>query len=169
MRFKVLLMIALVGLINCSNESNKQDSSKSTFTVVRKDVEMQLTYCYSCHNPNAASHDDLLAPPFVAVKQRYLMSYPEKDAFVNAVSAFAGNPQKEKALMRGALNQYGMMAKAPFTEEQLKQVATYLFENELEKPDWFDEHEKQMHGSGGPSQGRGMGMNAPKPDSTSNN
>lgn len=150
----------------CTSSTKKQDESNTSITVARKDVEMQLTYCYSCHKPDAPSHDDLLAPPFVSVKQRYMMSYPQKEAFINAISAFAANPSKEKAIMRGALNQYGMMAKAPFTEEQLKQVATYLFENELEKPEWFDEHEEQMHGSGGRGQGREMGKNTPKPDST---
>ncbi|TNE72646.1 hypothetical protein EP331_06500 [bacterium] len=152
---KITVSIVCLAAFACTNEKpQKETNSSETITVQLKDVQTQLTYCYSCHNPKSESHDAILAPPFVAVKKRYMMSYADKEAFVNAVSSFAKNPNQDKALMRGAIGQYGMMVPAPFTEEQLKQVATYLFENEIEAPAWFDEHEKQMHGQMGMGQGK---------------
>lgn len=176
MRSTIILLILIATFAACSKKTDNKTESVIE-TVSKKDVEVQLIYCYSCHNPKAESHDGMLAPPMVAVKKRYLMSYPEKEAFVNAVSAHAADPKEETVLMRGALQQYGMMAKAPFSEEQLKQIATYFFEHELEKPEWFDEHEQQMHGDGvmgmgmgmgGAGMGRGMGKGRMMQDTTSN-
>jgi len=152
---KALLFIPFLFIVltYCSKSDTK---SKANQTVTYEQVKTQLTYCYSCHNPNAPTHDDILAPPFAAVKTRYMMSYSDKDLFVNAVSSFAGNPDADKALMRGAVTQYGVMVKAPFTEDELKQVATYIFENELPEPAWFNDHQKQMHGTNGMGMGNGQ-------------
>jgi len=153
---KALLFIPFLFIVltYCSKSDTK---TKANRTVSYEQVKIQMTYCYSCHNPNAPSHDDILAPPFAAVKKRYMMSYTDKDAFVNAVSSFAGKPEVDKALMRGAVTQYGVMVKAPFPEEELKLVAAYIFDNEIPEPAWFNDHQKQMQGANGMGNGMGKG------------
>lgn len=151
---KLILIVAVATFfISCGKEKPK--SEESFAEPVSATVETMLNYCYTCHNPNAASHDDLLAPPMAAVKMRYIRSFSEKDAFVEAVSSWSVNPEEKSALMRGAVNNYGVMPKAPFSKEDLEVLAAYLYDNELPEPEWFREHEQQMHGSRGMGRGRG--------------
>ena len=65
------------------------------------------------------------------------------------------NPTKENAIMYGAVERFGLMPKQAFPEETIQQIADYMFESEIEKPAWFDEHYNQQHGNGN---GRGNGM-----------
>jgi hypothetical protein len=51
--------------------------------------------------------------------------------------------------MRGAVKQFNVMPKQIFKKEDLEKIALYIYENELEVPDWFMAHEKEMHGNGG--------------------
>jgi hypothetical protein len=46
--------------------------------------------------------------------------------------------------MFGAVRRFGVMVKQPFSEDDIKLIADYMFDNNLEKPEWFDDHEKEM-------------------------
>lgn len=115
--------------------------------------------CYACHSVTAKSHDELIAPPMVAIKRRYLVSYATKEKFVEAMTNWVLDPKEEHALMRGAVNQFKVMPKQPFEKEAVIKIADYMFDNELEKPTWFDAHFKEEHPEGmGNGQGRGQGQ-----------
>jgi hypothetical protein len=83
-----------------------------------------------------------------AVKLRYSRSYKNKDEFVEAMVSWTLNPDKEKVLMRGAVDKFQLMPKQAFNEEDMIKVATYIYENKLEEPTWFAAHEKEMHATG---------------------
>lgn len=108
--------------------------------------------CYLCHNPKAASHDDIIAPPFKAVKMHYTNAYDNKTDFVNAMVNWVQNPEEEKALMRGAVNRFKVMPKMDLPTEDLEKIATYIYDNDVEEPIWMEEHMQQQHGNG-----KGMG------------
>ena len=55
--------------------------------------------------------------------------------------------------MFGAVKRFGVMPKQAFPEETIKQIADYMFEFEIEQPEWFDKHYDQEHGKGN---GKGM-------------
>ncbi len=112
--------------------------------------------CVSCHSATA-SEDSRLAPPLEAVKRRYLRSYPNIEDFTTEMAAFVAQPSEEKALMYGAVNRFDIMPPIPFPEEDLIAIATYMYQFELERPDWFEEHYQEMHGSKGRQQGKGNG------------
>lgn len=98
----------------------------------------------------------------IAVKKRYSMQYDNKEDFVNAVVAYAIDPKAENALMIGAVNQFKAMPKQAFSEDDLKKIATYIYENKIETPEWFEEHFQQNHKNGqgmGQGMGKGMGKN----------
>ena len=40
--------------------------------------------CFTCHNPAATSHDDMLAPPLVGMKYKYQQAFPSRDTFIYA-------------------------------------------------------------------------------------
>lgn len=155
MKTRSLLVLIAVISMGCSKEKPQPETTVA-HTIPSK-VQTMLSYCYSCHSPTAASHDEIIAPPMAAVKMRYMISFSDKESFVEAVSSWSINPDEKSALMRGAVNNFGVMPKAPFSKEDLKVLAAYVYENELPEPTWFREHEQQMHGSGGMGNGMGNG------------
>jgi len=156
-----IIYLFVVGLLLVScNESKKElsqvvENKLDTGEYNQNDDAYILlkNQCYACHSVNSASHDEIIAPPMVAVKRRYSRMYDNKEEFVEAISKWALNPEKENAIMRGAVAQFDIMPKQVFKEEELKKIATYIYDNELEEPDWFKAHEKEMHGGKGKKNG----------------
>ena len=118
--------------------------------------------CYACHNPNTKSHDDIIAPPFRGVKMHYTREYDNKKDFVNAVVNWVQNPEEDKALMFGAVNKFKVMPKLPLPTKDLEKIAAYIYDNDVEEPEWMGDHMKEMEGKGmmkGKGKGKGKGMN----------
>lgn len=158
------LLFVLTIIISCnSNKRSASIADNSASLNIEKDSAALALFrqtCYACHSVSTKSHDEIIAPPMAAVKRRYLMSYPEKVDFVNAVVAYAKDPKAEKALMFGAVQQFKPMPFQNFKEEDLRKIASYIYDHEIEKPDWFDAHFAEEHPNGmgmGRSMGRGMG------------
>ena len=99
-------------------------------------------HCYACHNPNTNSHDDIIAPPLAGIKKHYSEAYPKKEDFSKAMIEFVKNPSSEKSLMKGPVKRFGLMPKPAVTDQEIQQIVTYIRDSELEKPKWFDAHEK---------------------------
>jgi hypothetical protein len=97
-------------------------------------------HCYACHNPNTASHDEIIAPPFEGIKSHYSKAYPEKNQFTEAMVSFIQNPQAEKALMKGPVKRFGLMPKPAVTPEEIHLIVSYIEGNDLEKPSWWADH-----------------------------
>ncbi len=126
---------ALFILKSCSNGNQNKKSEGETLLAAN---------CYSCHSPTAGM-DSRLAPPMIAVKNHYSKKYTSKEEFVTAMISFIQNPTKEKSLMKGAIKKFGLMSQMNFEEEKLKKIVTYIYENEISKPEWFDEHHQEKH------------------------
>ena len=102
--------------------------------------------CYSCHSPNSASHDDIIAPPLEAVKRRYLEATgDDKAAFVSKMSRFLIDPSEQLAVMKGPVRRFGVMPKFNWSEETIAKMVEYMYENELEQPAWFEQHHRERH------------------------
>lgn len=119
--------------------------------------------CYACHNPKT-SEENMIAPPFVAVKMRYISEDTSKKGFVKEMVEWAKKPSEEKSKMPGAIKKFGLMPYQFFPEETIRQIADYMFDNVMEEPVWFGEHYNKMHGDrpmmkGEMGRGKGMGMN----------
>jgi len=104
--------------------------------------------CQSCHAPNA-DHDSRLAPPFFAIRKHYLKEFPEQADFEKAIKSFVEKPNEEHALMLGAIEKFGLMPPMMVEEEQLRDIATYLYQVEQEHP--------QHSGKGNGAHGKGPG------------
>jgi hypothetical protein len=98
------------------------------------------TNCFVCHNPNVGSHDDFITPHLVGIKYRYKKSYSTREDFIENMSAFILNPNKEDALMRGPVRRFGLMSNTVLNEENIKEIVAYIYDNNLEEPTWFAEH-----------------------------
>lgn len=121
------------------------------------------TNCYVCHNPTIGHGDGRIAPPMEAVKRHYKTAGISKAQFVADIQAWIKQPSEAQSKMPGAIRNFGLMPYTPFPEETIAKIADYMYDNELEAPEWFEDHFNQERGRGmgrsqGRGQGRGMGM-----------
>jgi hypothetical protein len=116
-------------------------------------AELIKQNCYSCHNPDAADHDMLIAPPLEATKRRYLARFKTEEAFKDNMISFLKEPSKEKAIMNGPVKRFGVMPKFQWSDEVIEKMVDYIYANKLEQPDWFEEHYQEMHGGKGSGHG----------------
>lgn len=153
--FQITLSIAMILLIGCNTGTETKSIESSSIAMNEESDELSEAYslfytnCYACHSVSSASHDEILAPPMAAVKWRYMRSYKTEESFVNAIVEWGKNPHIEKALMRAAVDQFEVMPKQVFDEEELRKIATYIYQNEIEKPVWFQTHFEEQHGNPG--------------------
>jgi len=150
----IILLIATV-ITSCKNtekgevidviEVNK-DLALITNQQSNEGYNLMKNNCYVCHNSNVASHDDIVAPPFKGVKMHYMRQYDNKEDFVNAIVDWVQNPDEDKALMFGAVKRFKLMPKLPLPTKDLEKIASYMYENEVDKPRWMEEHMKGKQG-----------------------
>lgn len=149
---KILFVITLTIITSCSNnKKNKNnitknveistDNGKGTYKLIQK-------RCYACHSVTSKSHHEIIAPPMVAVKGRYKMSFPTEKEFVSAITNWVLDPTEENALMYGAVQNFKIMPKQSFKKEEIIKIAIYIFNNELEKPSWFQKYCNEEHPNG---------------------
>ena len=158
--FKLLSLLVILSIVSCNtNKKNKQLTQLSNEEHLENEgLKLLKQHCYACHSVVSPSHDAIIAPPMVAVKRRYKMSYKNESDFVNAFTNWILNPKEEKALMRGAVMNFNVMPKQPFEKNDIVKIATYVYNNELEKPQWFDKHFTEEHPNGmGNGLGKGRG------------
>lgn len=142
----LLPLLSMFFLEACSQKSAPKAEASTPVLTAEAGVALLQQNCYSCHNPEAASHDALIAPPLVAARWRYLRQYPEKEAFIQHMTAYISNPTEDQALMRGPVRRFGVMPKHPLGETELRAIVTFLYEHEPAAPAWFAAHFEEMHG-----------------------
>lgn len=140
----------LLFTFSCNNEAGEQnqqgnDGDLSGLTAEEGLMALKIN-CYSCHNPLAPSHDELLAPPMVAVKFRYKNLYPERAAFISHMTDFIHEPTEEKAKMKQPVQRLGLMPKTLLSQEEISAISAYIYDQQLEEPAWFAEHFEEEHG-----------------------
>lgn len=118
--------------------------------------------CYLCHDPKA-SEQSMIAPPMIAIKKHYISEETTKDQFQNDLVSWINNPSEEKSKMPGALRKFGIMPLQPFPVDKIKLIADYLYDYEIDQPDWFEAHYRQGNGNGkGMGNGKGKGKHKGK-------
>jgi cytochrome c551/c552 len=83
--------------------------------------------CTTCHFINQS----ISAPAMKIVQKRYKDAFKDKKEFVNYMSNWINNPNKEGSLMLDMIKKYELMPHMQFDEQTLKEITTYLYENEL--------------------------------------
>lgn len=171
---KLFAIAVLAGILFGCNTHNKE--SYSDIQNVSEDQAMAIDQehpgkklmennCYVCHNPKT-SEENMIAPPMIAVKMRYISEETSKEEFISAMVEWAKKPSEENSKMPGAVMKFGLMPYQFFPEETIRQIADYMYESEIEAPEWFEEHYNSMHGDRpmmkGMGRGKGMGMNNPQ-------
>jgi cytochrome c553 len=141
----LILLFVFLLVISC------QQSKKTTYSTYQLKTEthpgktLLEEKCNVCHSPSA-SHDKRLAPPMIAIKKHYISGNTSKEAFTEAMQNWIKNPNEANAKMYGAVNKFGIMPKLQFSEETINQISDYMFDHEIEQPEWFEEHFNEQQG-----------------------
>ena len=145
----ILLVGAALGCNTVQKSAKKavqsQDIQKTTVLSKTEGAQLLKTHCYACHNPASVSHDAVLAPPLAAVKFRYKSLFAEREAFVAKMSNFLVEPTKEKAIMPGPVDRFGVMLPTALSREEIIQISAFIYDEAVEVPSWFREHFEQQH------------------------
>jgi hypothetical protein len=142
----IILFSSLAFIASCGNEKGTEEVVSVNITHEGKKL-MELN-CNACHSPSAGENARI-APPMIAVKKQYLEKGTSKEDFIASIQKWVENPSEYISKMPGAVRKFGLMPKAEYSKETIEKIADYLFTNELEKPEWFDEHYKKQHGKKG--------------------
>ena len=154
MKFKnsLLVLPAALLLLSCGNNATIEEKSDDASKDVKEEKALSLmsTNCFVCHNPDMES-ETRVAPPMFKIREHYYDDETSRDEFIKEIVAFAMDPSEAKSIMPGAVNNFGLMPKTPFNEEDLKLIAGYIFENDLASDKWYSKWEKFQKDKGNSS------------------
>lgn len=149
MKLTKIASVFSIGLLLASCSNSTTSETKQDLQTNELDGEMLMEKnCLTCHG-NGTSHDNILAPPMKGVKNHYLTDDMTENEFIDLIVNWVSNPTEENAKMPGAVNRFGVMPKQDFNQDEVKAIATYIFNNDMPKPQWFDQHMKDQHGEQG--------------------
>ena len=168
---KLLSTLFLVFLFVSCNTNNRNEylaiaetSGNSEMDIIQEHPGKKLmeNNCYICHSPKA-SEEDMVAPPMIAIKMHYISEDTSKEDFVSDMVEWSKTPSVEKSKMPGAVKKFGLMPYQFYPEGTIRQIADYMFDNEINEPEWFGAHYSEMHGDrpmmkGKMGRGKGMGL-----------
>ncbi len=144
----ILSTLVLMIVYSCNQSSSKKNNTKAmNNNEMSEGFSLTEKNCFSCHSPNA-DIDNRIAPPMEAIKKHYINSNISQEEFTQDLIKFINNPSEENSKMPNAVRKFNLMPKMNFSEDELKKIASYIYNTELEKPDWFEKHyneEKQKY------------------------
>ncbi|MGG8498124.1 c-type heme family protein [Tenacibaculum sp. TC6] len=164
MKKQTILFLTILGFLLSCKPTQKEtpiSTTQNNSIIVNSSVthpgkKLLETKCFVCHSPKTA-HDERIAPPMVAIKAHYIDENTSETTFTKEFLNFVQNPTKENAKMYGAVKRFGVMPYQKFEEKDLKKIANYLFNYEIEEPEWFKEHWKSEQGKGYINSGKKVG------------
>lgn len=142
----IILLFSLTFFFSCQKDKKEykeiQDTNPTSLqNEIYEGKKLMETHCYLCHSPNAAENEGRIAPPMVAIKARYIDKEGyNKEEFVKHVTTFVTHPTEDKMLMYGAVRKYGLMPKQAFPEGSIEKIANFMFDYQIEEPEWFKAH-----------------------------
>lgn len=147
MRNFALLLTTVLLVSSCNMGTSESYSVASIDIISTQDPgkELLTQYCYACHNPTATM-ENRLAPPMIAVKNHYKGENTTREEFVEAIWSWVEEPSEAKSQMPGALTRFGVMPYQKFDKKDIEAIANYMFDSEIEQPEWFEKHQGKKKG-----------------------
>jgi uncharacterized membrane protein len=141
---RALILIAAFLLV-CASGCSNAEKQPSTTEAQSTDYELAQnvtakehieTVCLVCHSPTQPP-EGRIAPPLEIVKRNYLEQTGSREEFINTMVDFIIYPNAEQAKLHSDVEQYGIMDPVGFSEQDVRKIATYIYDNDLDKPDWL--------------------------------
>ena len=102
--------------------------------------------CLICHTIGAKNEPtQAIAPPLFAVKN-HLKEFTDRDEFIAHVSEWVKNPSADNSRMRGAVKKFGLMPALPLADDVLEEIAGWIYDTPMKKPNWYAKHYRKEHG-----------------------
>lgn len=131
------IIVMLFSVIACDDSDAKDSTDISKKDENRKALRIISTACFTCHSPEREmDHKGRTGPPIFKIRQHYMRDGITREKFVAEVSDFLRNPTEEKAKMRGAIRNFGLMPRMPLPEEDIRMIAEYLYDNDMTAEQW---------------------------------
>ena len=99
--------------------------------------------CMSCH---VVSGQPTIAPPVFGMKNHVMQAYPGREDFINYIVLQVKQPDASRSLMPGAVRRFGVMPPLSYPEEQVREIAAFLFDTDFKMPGWYRKHYQAEHG-----------------------
>lgn len=94
----------------------------------------QMLFMQSCAVCHSLTGPATIAPPVFAFAERTKKDFPTEQEFVARVMDWVADPSADKALMREAVNKYGVMPKMDFSHVDVEAIAKYIYAGDFEVP-----------------------------------
>lgn len=148
-----ILIVGLIVILSVACEKSyekgfyqsKETTSKEASISNDEAKKLMENKCYLCHNPSS-SEKNRIGPPMVAIKARYLKEATTKEEFTTSLWYFVEQPTKEKTKLKGAVRRFGVMPYQKYNETEIKAIASYMYDYQIEEPFWFKKHWEENHG-----------------------
>ncbi|NUM51814.1 MAG: DUF3365 domain-containing protein [Flavobacteriales bacterium] len=140
--FSVLVVGFLISCSYSENQTEKTDLITNEQMVEDNDKALLLikTNCFTCHNPDLKIANRV-APPLFQIREHYLGNETTQNGFITAIINFLSNPTEENSIMPEAVRNFGLMPKMTFKDEDIKLIATYLYNNDISSDEWYKKWE----------------------------
>lgn len=149
-KYSVLLLVVLFFTSCKESQKNKIESVDNIDVAVNTAIQephpgkvILERECYMCHDPKTKMVDRI-APPMEAIKRHYIDSTVTQEEFTEALIKWVNDPETETKIP-AAHKRFGPMPYLPNRDEAVAKIADYIYNNELERPEGFDEHFKASH------------------------
>lgn len=146
---RALLFLTILAFVFSCKEQPKKAEETVTMSAEALAVhgeKLMSTYCYQCHNPNT-SQESMLAPPMIAVKNHYMTEGISKEAFTADLLSWMKGPEEENTKMPHAMEKFGLMNHQVYPDSVIIGIAEFMYDNEVEQPEWYQKHHEEMHGT----------------------
>lgn len=141
--------VLLVLFVNCKFEKTKNTSLKQ---VVNKQTSNSIknsfiSKCMICHETKGKTPEKMLAPPFYEIKRRYLKISINQADFIETMTDWTKNPSIDKSFMKAAIKQLGVMPQNNYSDNEIKQIVSYIYNTDFSEPLWLKTH-REKHDRG---------------------
>jgi len=131
------IIAMLFTTIACDDSNANEEANLSKKDENRKALRIISTTCFTCHSPEREiDHKARTGPPIYKIRQHYIREGITKEEFVAEISDFLKEPTEEKAKLKGAIRNFGLMPRMPLPEDDIRMIAEYLYENDMTAEQW---------------------------------
>lgn len=142
---KLVYTLGIVTIIATACNSETESTTNNTTTespetVIDSRLALLSKNCFTCHNPekNAPTR---IAPAMADIRVAYLTANEEKDVFVDNFLRFVNTPSEQNSFMPESIKQFGIMPKLSYSQDDLKAIAAYVYENSMTGDEWIKQQE----------------------------
>ena len=149
MKQYLIFLVLIFMVVACKNGQKSKIEPVENKEISKKVHPGKLVMeqeCNICHSQKG-SMVKRIAPPMEAIKRHYIDSNTTKEEFTEALIRWVNDPETESK-MPSVHSKFGPMPYIPNPDDAVAQIADYLYDNEIEQPEWFYAHFKKAHQKG---------------------